>query len=246
MIQIGIFLAKCQVDYLMKQGREGEGLRDDIVNLFIAGHETTGATMAWTVFCLAQLPEQMELVRKEVDEVMAANNDAIEYESAWELKRTRMAISEALRLFPSPAVVGRRVREDFTLSDGRIIEAGNYANVSMWWTHRRSDLWERAEEYDLTRWERQCEWYDPDQWLSSSLHPTLEATQWRFLPFAAGPRACLGDQFAFLEATIALAVLFRNLDVELACRPQDIYIGNSVFSPFPLDGMPVRLYPREK
>lgn len=226
------------VDQLLTQGRTGEGLRDDIVNLFVAGHETTGAAMQWLLYCLMQVPEQLRSIRAEVDEVMSECGEMPSYDDVWKLWKTRLAVTEALRLYPSPAMVSRRLKEDLVMTDGRKLPAGSFTTINTYELHRRPQEWERPEEFDLRRWEECSSWHDPKDWMYSSLYPTIQATGCRYAPFTAGPRSCVGGQFAVMQAAITMAVLLRNFEFSFEAEsPADVGIKSTVFSLTTRNGM---------
>lgn len=156
-----------------------------------------------------------------------------------------MAFAEAMRVYPSPVVVARRLLEDVNFADGRMIPSGSIVNFNLFALHRRSDTWDNPNDFDLTRWERSNEWYSPDSWLSSSLYPTLQSTSFRYAPFGAGPRSCAGASFAALEGVTVLAILLRKYDFTFEMLPSDVRLQQTVFSLETQNGIMMRAHPQD-
>lgn len=192
-------------------------LRDDLMTMLIAGHETTAAMLTWTLFELSQGdPGMMEEIQREVRTVLA-NKERPDYDDLVAMKKLRYALIEGLRLYPEPPVLIRRARKEDTLPQGsssmnggiRVLR-GTDIFISTWNLHRSPELWENAEIYDPTRWDREYKnanikgWggYNPDK--VTGLYPNEVATDFAFLPFGGGARKCVGDQFAMMEAAVTL------------------------------------------
>ncbi len=192
-------------------------LRDDLMTMLIAGHETTAAMLTWTLFELSQGdPGLLEEVQAEVRTVMG-DKDRPDYDDIVAMEKLRYCLIEALRLYPEPPVLIRRARVEDTLPAGGTdlksgvkILRGTDIFISTWNLHRSPELWENAEKYDPTRWERPFknmgvkEWqgYNPDK--VNGLYPNEVAADFAFLPFGGGQRKCVGDQFAMMEATVTM------------------------------------------
>jgi len=166
-------------------------LIDNLLTLLEAGHETTAKTLTWTLYLLARSPAWQEQVRREVREV--AGDRPIGPEHVDRLAVVSRVVKEAMRLYPAAPVLARRAREETTLG-GRPIVSGARVIVPIYAVHRHEKLW-----HDPGR-------FDPDRFL-----PDREAKIWRtqFMPFGAGPRICLGQSFAMVEAVVLLATLVR-------------------------------------
>eukprot|EP00529_Nitzschia_sp_RCC80_P009834 CAMPEP_0113452436 /NCGR_PEP_ID=MMETSP0014_2-20120614/6845_1 /TAXON_ID=2857 /ORGANISM="Nitzschia sp." /LENGTH=774 /DNA_ID=CAMNT_0000343807 /DNA_START=329 /DNA_END=2653 /DNA_ORIENTATION=+ /assembly_acc=CAM_ASM_000159 len=210
-------------------------LRDDLMTMLIAGHETTAAKLTWTLFELHKAdPGLLREVQNEVRTVLK-DKDAPDYDDLVEMKKLRYSLIEGLRLYPEPPVLIRRARSEDTLpqgssdmKDGIRILRGTDIFISTWNLHRSPELWENAEKYDPTRWERPFknanvkgwEGYNPDK--ISGLYPNENAADFSFLPFGGGSRKCVGDQFAMMEAAVTLSVLLKNFDFEFSGSPDDV------------------------
>lgn len=212
-------------------------LRDDLMTMLIAGHETTAAMLTWTVFGLVSSePGLMNEITAEIRIVMH-NKDRPDYDDLMKMKKTRYALIEALRLYPEPPVLIRRARKEDTLppggsglSGGIKVLRGTDILISTWNLHRAPEYWENPEKYDPTRWERPFknpgikgwEGYNPDKVSDVMMYPNEIASDYAFLPFGAGKRKCIGDQFAMLEATVILSMIMNKFDLILVGKPEDV------------------------
>lgn len=171
-------------------------VRDEAVTLFVAGHETTATSLAWSFYLLARHPEIGARVVAEAD---AFGDDPIEHYDPAKLELTTRVFREALRLYPPVMLFPRRTLEDVEIG-GTLLPARTIVFVSAYAQHRRADVWEDPERFD------------PDRFL-----PEREATRPKgaYLPFAAGPRFCIGMHFAMMEGPIVLATLLRRFRFEI-------------------------------
>jgi len=167
-------------------------VRDEVVTLFVAGHETTAAALSWALTLLARHPE--------VADAVAAEALALGPSPAWpadcaRLPLTLRVIKEAMRLYPPVYMLTRQANQD--------VEIGGYAFP------RATDilLSPYAVHRDPARW-RQPERFDPDRFLPE---PEGERSKMDYLPFATGPRVCLGQSFALMESQIILATLLARV-----------------------------------
>ena len=208
-------------------------LRDDLMTMLIAGHETTAAVLTWGLFCLVQQPELMKRIQADIDEVFGDDDRAPTYEDIQKLESVRLCIAEALRLYPEPPILIRRCLEDVTLPKGAgdrevTLIKGMDIFISVWNLHRSPECWENPDEFDPFRFKRPFanpgvkDWagYNPD--LLTGLYPNEIASDYAFIPFGAGARKCIGDQFAMLEATVAMTMTLRRFDFELQKNPADV------------------------
>ncbi|KAG5192486.1 cytochrome P450 [Tribonema minus] len=206
-------------------------LRDDLMTMLIAGHETTAAVLTWTLFNLAQNPELTARVQAEIDAVLGPDR-LPEFDDLAPLQLTRLALVEALRLYPEPPVLIRRALREDALPPGGTgtpirLPRGSDVFISTWNLHRSPALWDAPQEYNPERFMRPHSnpavtgWngYDPKVGLAG-LYPNEIASDFAFLPFGGGQRKCVGDQFALMEATVTLALLLRRFDLSLAGPPE--------------------------
>ncbi len=172
-------------------------LRDEISTMIIAGHETTAVTLFWACYVAAKLPAQQDRIAAEVAGVdLSADNAAAALKG---LVWTRAFIDEALRLYP-PAFLIVRVAKAADEIAGRRIEAGTVVSVSPWVLHRHRRRWDAPDSFDPTRF----------------LPGAPPPARYAYLPFGAGPRICVGAQFALTEAVLVLARLLQSFRLELA------------------------------
>ena len=170
-------------------------LRDQIATLIVAGHETTALTLFWSAYLLACAPSAQKRV---ADEVRALNFTAEAANTALtDLVHTRAVVNEALRLYP-PAFALARIARQRDNADGIDIPPGSLIMISPWVLHRHVRLWERPEVFMPSRFLRE------------------EPPRFSFMPFGAGPRVCVGAQFALTEASLVLAMVIQRFEIGLA------------------------------
>jgi len=181
---------------------DGSGLsdrqaRDEVMTMFLAGHETTANALAWTWQLLGQHPDVQERARSEVRAVLGGRPP-----TAADMPRLPLVeavFKESLRLFPPAYVVGRRPLEDITIG-GHFIPAGMNVLMCPWIVHRDERWFDRPRAFD------------PDRWLDGR---TASLPKYAYFPFGGGPRVCIGNTFAMFEGTLILAVILQRFRLEL-------------------------------
>jgi cytochrome P450 len=170
-------------------------VRDEVLTLFVAGHETTATGLAWTLYFACRHPAIYDAMEREADAV----GDAPGVADLPRLDLCLRAFKEALRLAPPVYIFGRDTREPVTIG-GHAMPPPTNVMVSPWAMHHSARFWDDPERFD------------PDRFF-----PERDAARHRYtyLPFGAGPRVCLGSHFAYMEAQLALAVLWRQFRFEL-------------------------------
>jgi cytochrome P450 len=174
------------------KGMSDRQVRDEAITLFIAGHETTATSLAWSFYLLAKNPEWRARVQAEVD---ALPPGPIDVKSASKLDLTARVFKEAMRLYPPVDMIARRSLEPVTVGDVAL-DKGSIVFASPWIIHRHAPTWRDPEKFD------------PDRFLKP---PPRGA----WLPFSAGPRVCIGNHFAMLEGPIVLATMMRDAHFEI-------------------------------
>ncbi|GAA0142206.1 oxygenase [Lithospermum erythrorhizon] len=176
-------------------------LRNDLLSMLVAGHETTGSVLTWTSYLLSKDPISLRKAQDEIDRVLQGRSPT--YEDIKDLKFVTRCIMESLRLYPHPPVLIRRAQVPDVLPGNYMVDAGQDIMISVYNIHHSSMVWERAEEFDPERFD-----------LEGAL-PNETNTDFRFIPFSGGPRKCVGDQFALLEAIVSLTIVLQHIDFKL-------------------------------
>jgi cytochrome P450 len=176
-------------------------LRDEVMTILLAGHETTSLALAWTWYLLSQHPDAQRRLENELDSVLGGRLPA--YNDLGSLPYTRMVIEEALRLYPpawgfSRQAIGSDEIGGFHLPRGWLVFLIPFV------MHRHRAYWAEPESFDPER-------FAPER---SSARPKFV-----YLPFGAGPRQCIGNQFAMIEAQLALATLAQRYRLALVPGP---------------------------
>ena len=182
-------------------------LRDDLLSLLVAGHETTASVLTWGTYELLkpENAEQLRLLRAELDEVLGTKPFPT-YEDMTKMPYLERCFHESMRLYPQPPVYTRRaVVEDVLPKNLGVVPAGQDILVSIYNLHRSPESWGPNSQV-----------FEPMRFGPLALgQPNELNTGYRYTPFSAGPRRCPGDKFAVLEGMAIWAVLFRRLDLTL-------------------------------
>ena len=179
-------------------GMTNEQLRDEATTLVIAGSETTGNTIAWACYLLAQHPRIQERLQQEADLVLAGADP--DYETLSRLPFTRAVITETLRLYSPVWILPRRALVDVELG-GHLLRAGSRIFFSPYALNRDARL------------HRDPDRFDPDRWATGYSKGDMRAT---FFPFGQGIRNCIGEGFAWTESTLLLSVIAAHWQLRLA------------------------------
>jgi cytochrome P450 len=176
-----------------RTGMTDEQLRDEVMTIFLAGHETTANALTWGWYLLAQNPEAEARLHAELDEVLAGGR-APTPEDVPALRYTEMVVAETMRLYPPAWALGRLALEDYEVAGYRI-PRGALVLVSQYVVHRDPRFWPDPERFDPGRWTPEAKAARP---------------QFAYFPFGGGPRRCIGEGFAWTEAVLILAALARR------------------------------------
>ena len=186
-------IAAC--DPATRQALSDYEIRGELVSFIVAGHDTTATTLAYALWALGHHPEIQHKVRAEV---IGIGDRELTPDDLPALRYTVQVLHEALRLCPPAATTGRTAMRDIEVGGYRV-EVGTMLVVGIYALHRDPALW----DHPLT--------FDPDRF---SPQNSAGRDRWQYLPFGAGPRSCIGDHFAMLEATLALATIIRSIDIQ--------------------------------
>jgi cytochrome P450 len=184
---------------LMAQDEEGDGtgmsdqqLRDEVITLFTAGHETTANALAWTFYLLSQNPEAERELHRELDAVLAGRLPTSA--DFARLPYTEMVVAESMRLYPPAWGVGRLAITDVTIGEWDVPK-GSVVILAQWTTHRDPRFWPDPERFDPLR-------HTPE---AKASRP-----RYAYFPFGGGPRTCIGEGFAWMEGVLILATLAQQ------------------------------------
>ncbi len=186
------------VDEETSKGMTPSQVRDEVLTLLLAGHETTANALAWTWYLLSQNPAAEKKLQREVDSVLGERPPtALDLP---QLPYTRMVIEESMRLYPPAWAVSRNAIGDDEIG-GYHVPAKTNLIICSFITHRHPDFWQDADRFDPER-------FTPAR---SEGRPTFA-----YLPFGGGPRVCIGNGFAMTEAQLVLATIAQRYRLRLA------------------------------
>ncbi len=178
-------------------GMTSQEVRDQVVTIFMAGHETTALALTWTWYLLSQHPAAEARLHGELDAVLGGRPPR--HEDLARLPYARMVIEESMRLYPPAHTISRQaVGDDAVL--GHRIPAGSAIIIAPWLLHRKPALWSDPLRFDPERFSSQ---------MSAQRH------RFAYIPFGAGPRICIGMAFAMAEAVLILAAIAQRYRLRL-------------------------------
>jgi cytochrome P450 len=189
---------------------DGSGLRDveirdQVLTLLLAGHETTANALTWTWYLLSQRADAAERLIAEVRDVCGDRRPGPE--DLAKLTFTRAVFAEAMRLYPPAYLIGRRAMEAYAVpGTSYVLPAGTIVVLSQYLLHRDPRFWEAPDVFR------------PERWIGGA------TPRYAYFPFGAGPRVCIGEQFAWMEGVLVLATIARRWRMSLDPR-QRIALG---------------------
>ena len=178
-------------------GMTAQEVRDHVITIFMAGHETTAMAMTWIWYLLSQHAAVEAKLHAELDAVLGGH--APGSQDLDKLAYTRMVVEESMRLYPPVHTIAREALADDTVA-GRRIPAGSAVLISPWVLHRHRRLWRDPGRFDPER-------FSPDE--------AAARARFSYLPFGGGRRICIGAAFAMAEATLLLAAIAQRLRLRL-------------------------------
>jgi cytochrome P450 len=182
-----------------RTGMTDRQLRDELLTLFLAGHETTANALAWTWYLLAQHPEVETKLHAELDSVLGGGERLPTAEDLPALRYTEMVLAESMRLYPPAWTVGRLAVRDYPVGE-YVIPEGSLVLVSQYVLHRDPRFWPDPSRFDPER-------FTPE---AKELRP-----QYAYFPFGAGARRCIGEGFAWMEGALLIATIARRWRMRL-------------------------------
>jgi cytochrome P450 len=179
-------------------GMSDQQLRDELTTLMVAGMDTTALALSWALYLLSQNPEPARALREELDQVL--DDRAPSFADLPRLPYTEMVVKETMRLYPSVWLIGREAVRDCEIG-GHCIKAGESLFMSQWLTHRDLRYFKDADEFV------------PGRWRDDEMK---QLPKYAYFPFGGGPRVCIGNSFAMMEATLVLATVSQRFQLTSA------------------------------
>ncbi|XP_077432837.1 cytochrome P450 4T8 isoform X1 [Vanacampus margaritifer] len=180
-----------------QQGLSDEDIRAEVDTFMFEGHDTTASGISFVLHTLACHPQHQNMCREEIARVLDGK-DHIQWEDLGKMTYTSMCIKESLRLFPPVPGIARKLTKDVTFPDGRTMPEGSLVGTSVYALHRNATVWENPNVFDPLR-------FLPE---NISTRPPLA-----FVPFSAGPRNCIGQNFAMNELKVAVSSVLRRYEL---------------------------------
>lgn len=175
------------------ESMSNELLRDEVITLLIAGHDTTAAALTWTFYLLDRNPEKEALLLDELKSTLGGRIPTVE--DLPNLPYTRMVIEESIRLYPPAWGLIREAKEDDEIG-GYIVRKGRPISLIQYITHKHPEFWDEPESFIPERFEKD---------------KVAKRPKFAYFPFGGGQRACIGKEFSLMEGTLALAAIAQRL-----------------------------------
>jgi cytochrome P450 len=194
------------LDRLMAASDEDSGaamspreIRDQVLTIFVAGHETTALSLMWTWYLLSMNPEHEAHMHQELDRILGGREPS--WPDVQRLTWTRMILQESMRLYPAVHTLAFRQALEDDIVCGMRVPKGAVVTIVPWIIHRHRSYWERPDRFEPER-------FTPDA--------VARRERLAYLPFGFGPRICIGAAFAMTEAVLILATLAQRFRLRVA------------------------------
>ncbi len=204
-------------DEMTGQQMSDQQIRDEVITIFTAGHETTANLLTWTLYLLAKHPAILKKLRSELEFL---NGKTPTPEDIQQLVYSRAVLNESLRFRPPVGMIMRKIDSDIEI-EGYTFKSGSLVIYSIYNIHHNKTLWTNPEQFQ------------PERFLTEKNH------RFSFLPFGTGERICIGNHFAMLESQLLLSMIIQKYDIQLTCD-KEVEIDLAV-SLRPKGGIPVSL-----
>ncbi|XP_071984534.1 cytochrome P450 4B1-like [Engystomops pustulosus] len=182
---------------LCAKGLPEEDLRAEMDTFMFEGHSATASGISWILYCLAKYPEHQEKCREEIRDVLGERT-TVEWDDLDKLQYTTMCIKEGLRLYPPVPAVSRQLKEPITFPDGRSLPEGTYILLCIYAINRCPTVWEDPEVFDPLRF---------------TTENIYKRHSYAYVPFSAGGRKCIGQNFALNEMKVAVALTLQRFEL---------------------------------
>ncbi|BDS11264.1 cytochrome P450 [Aureispira anguillae] len=200
-------------------------LKDESMTIFVAGHETTANALSWTFYLLVQHPDKLQLLLDEIETVL--QGEVPNFQSLKELSYTQMVIEEAMRIYPPAWSIGRKVAQDTTL-DGYPLKKDIRLILDVYTLHRHPDYWENPNNFEPER-------FSPER--------KKQRHKYAYIPFGAGQRMCIGNNFALMEMKVVLVLLLQHFELKLAKNAPEV-VPEPLITLRPKNGILMDIAPR--
>jgi cytochrome P450 len=202
-------------------GMNSRQLRDEVITILIAGHETVASALTWACYLLSRNPDAARTLREELRRVL--NGRPPEVEDLPALTYTRQVFDETLRLYPPAWMITRKCLSEDRVGGYRIPKNA-LVIIGVAAIHHNATYWPDPERFDPLR-------FAPE---AAAGRP-----RYAYLPFGGGPRLCIGNNFALAEAPLILASIFQRYQLDLA--PGAEVVAEALVTLRPRDGLPMRV-----
>jgi cytochrome P450 len=216
---------------LLAQDTEGDGgtmtdeqLRDEVMTIFLAGHETTANALTWTWYLLSLNPDAEAKLHEEIDLLLKGRLPT--FEDVAQLKYTEMVLAESMRLYPPAWAIGRLAMNESEIG-GYVVPKKSLVLMSQYVMHRDPRYFPEPLRFDPVRWTAEMRESRP---------------QFSYFPFGGGPRRCIGEGFAWMEGVLLLATLAQQWQMRL--DPTQVVALRPVITLRPKHGMKMRVTKR--
>jgi cytochrome P450 len=179
------------------EAMSNQQLRDEILTIFVAGHETTQIALGWTFYLLTQNPDKLKILTDEID--LKLNGEIPTPESIRGLHYLKQVIDESMRCFPPAWIMGRKTIEGDVIN-GYEIPAGTNVIMPIYVVHHDERVWENPYEFQPERF---------------AMENVKEKHKYSYFPFGGGPRLCIGNNFAIQEMQVCLAMFLQKFRIEV-------------------------------
>lgn len=186
------------IDEETGESMSNKQLRDEIITIFVAGHETTQIALAWTFYLLSSNPEKLKILQEEIDEHII-DSETLDMQTLRKMTYLKLVIDESMRIFPPAWVVGRRAVKEDVIMNYRVEKDMNII-LPIYLIHHDEKIWENPNEFI------------PERFLPENLK---DKHRFAYFPFGGGPRLCIGNNFAIQEMQIALALILKKFTIEV-------------------------------